>query len=236
MGHLPICGVQFPHVRLVADHEGIRGVFYLSGVGLFITAAIGLRQLSLAKKSLSQSAELFRLSTIREAFRLAADHCNHYMNNLVPLINECDEKLRKFGASDTLDKFIVTVDSVGIKIVPSEGLRREIKPGCVLLSNQAEFEIIRIANALEAFAVLFITGVAAERVAFSSVGSSFCFVVSRYAPIIVPLAGKEHFQNLIRLFHLWQTRINHEELRKQQKEISKKLGTVQEISIKTLGA
>jgi hypothetical protein len=213
----------------------LEALFYLSGMGLFVTAVLGLRQLSLAKKSLSQSAQLFRVSAMREAFRLAADQCDLYANRLIPLINECDRKLRELGASEILEKFKVAVDREGIRIVPPEGFRRECEPGCVLLQYQAEEEILRIANALEALAVPFVSGVAAEGVAFSSIGPSFCFSVGRYAPVILPLAGRKHFQNLFELFHLWRTRIDCEELRERQKEISKKLGSVQEITIRPLG-
>ena len=212
----------------------LESLYHLSGVAVAVAAFLALRQLSLAKRSLRQSAELSRMSARREAYRLAAQQCHVYMNDLVPLMNKCDEKLRSLGISTLLESFSVQVSEDGIQVKPPANVRenpayKEFPPLDALLG------IVEAANALEAFSVLFTSGVAAEGVAFRSIGTSFCNSIKGYAPVLLPLGGKSHFQNLLQLFHIWQLRIERERLRDQHNDISKQLERIQEIRIQPLG-
>jgi hypothetical protein len=93
----------------------------------------------------------------------------------------------------------------------------------------------KVANALEGFAILFTSGVASEAVAFSSVGVTFCYTVKQYAPVIVPLAEREHYQHVLQLFLLWQTRITKAQLIREQVKIADQLLKTQEHHINPIG-
>ncbi len=68
-------------------------------------------------------------------------------------------------------------------------------------------EFLDVLNSMEAFSVFFISRVAAEEIAFSSVGETFCKTAKQFLPIIV-LTGKGHsFSNLVKLFLIWNERI-----------------------------
>ena len=75
---------------------------------------------------------------------------------------------------------------------------------------------------------------ALEEVAFSSIGTTFCGTVMRFAPVIVSMGGNRHFQNLLRLLHIWERRIDQQNLLEQQQELAGKLSRVQEIEFKPL--
>jgi hypothetical protein len=88
---------------------------------------------------------------------------------------------------------------------------------------------------LEAFAVLFTSGVAAEQIGFSSVGKTFCSSVKTVLPFLVPFSGKNHYQNLFQLFQMWELRIEQNDLLQQQRKIVDELSKTQTINIKPLG-
>jgi hypothetical protein len=48
------------------------------------------------------------------------------------------------------------------------------------------------------------------------------------------MGGNRHFQNLLRLLHIWERRIDQQNLLEQQQELAGKLSRVQEIEFKPL--
>jgi len=183
------------HTMLISDPISTtwQALSALSELGLVIIAILGLRQLSLAKKGLQQSAQLARKAALRESYKLAADQCHSYAGDIVPLIDKCDSELKSLGMNTVLDSFSIQLIDNGIQIkAPS--------PFPLIFKNDPSLweKVVRstlpVHNALEAFSVMFTEGIAAEEVAFSSVGRSFCFNVKRHAPLIIHMQVVEIFQ------------------------------------------
>jgi hypothetical protein len=208
-------------------------LYYISGIVVASVAVFGLRQLSLLKRSLKQSAELSRVSAKREAFKLAADQCRFYLEVVIPSQNKCYLDPEMKDALNHLDSFSVEVSATGIRLNPPKLAKPDDK---VFPFNQAQLlTILAMANSLEAFAVFFVSGVAAEAIAFNSIGVTYCHTAKGLAPFMVAFGSNDHFQHALHLFILWQMRIDRQELQNQHDEVSEKLGRAQDIRIKPIG-
>ena len=73
--------------RMSSLHFVLESLFFLSGIALTVIAAIGLRQLTVAK-------EIARIGAKRDSLKLAADQCAHYMHNIIPLQNALYEAIQ----------------------------------------------------------------------------------------------------------------------------------------------
>jgi hypothetical protein len=182
---------------------------------------------------------LAKTSAQREAYKLAAEQCSKYAEEIVPLMNQCDRELDERGLSDLLDLFSVEVHGDGVFIKPKNPITSD--QAQKLFGREMIHSTLPVQNALDTFAVMFTTGVAAEEGAFSSVGRSFCYNVKKHAPLIVPFAGSSghpgsgHHQNALQLFVIWQHRIDQQELLAKQESLSKLLSQTQDIKIRPIG-
>ena len=88
---------------------------------------------------------------------------------------------------------------------------------------------------MDAFSVYFTTGAADERVAFSSVGSTFCSTTKQLLPGIVPHLESGHFRNLFRLFLIWNGRLVSERLLREKSQIEQRLKKVDNKFISPVG-
>jgi hypothetical protein len=206
-------------VRLVLE------VFYfISGPMIALFAFLGLKQLTIAKNNAKMSAK-------RESYRLAADQCTHYFQNMIPLQNRLDEVISEKKVT-FFDRAKVTIEHKEIKIgfnTKKDGLVGEITPIAI--------ELLSVLNSLESFALFFVSGVADETLAFSSVGRTFCGEVRKLLPVIVLLAeGEGNFRNTIRLFLIWNERIESTKLLKNKEAIEDRLKKLDNKVIRPLGA
>ena len=62
-------------------------LYFVSGALIAFFAAIGLRQLTIAKENAKMAAK-------REAFKLAAEQCAHYFADIMPLLDRLDTEIR----------------------------------------------------------------------------------------------------------------------------------------------
>lgn len=218
----------------------LQAVTALSEFAFAIIASIGLRQLTLAKRGLRQTASTACLAATRESLRLAVEQCRIYAADIVPLMNQCDQEFRRLDLLNFLNSFSVKATDEGITVNPPEPFPPQFN-GESFYSIDAIKAFLPVHNALEVFALMFTKGVANEQVAFSSVGRSFCNHIHQYAPLIIQGAGSGeypgsgHHQNLLELFVLWQRRLDKIELQKKHDEVSKQLAKTRDISIRPIG-
>ena len=193
----------------------------LCSAAITIAAFIGLRQLKISK-------ETSRIASKRDAYKLAADQCTHYFTNIIPLVNKLDALV----AERNIDLFKnANVEVVGKQIKSSYTLKDDYV---------AEFEIIapellNLLNAMEAFSVFFTSRLAAESVAFSSVGETFCHSTRELLPEIMLLNRKQHYRNLIQLFLLWNERIESRKLLLDKAAIEARLLKLDNKTVDPLG-
>ncbi|PYL10396.1 MAG: hypothetical protein DME33_00865 [Verrucomicrobia bacterium] len=201
-------------------HFVLESLFFLSGIALTVIAAIGLRQLTVAK-------EIARIGAKRDSLKLAADQCAHYMHNIIPLQNALYEAIQTKHIA-FFDKSEVEVKGDQVKVTSTA------TPADVDALKTIAYEFLAAFNAIEAFAVFFVSGVADEKLAFSALGASYCSNVQRYLPEIMLLRSGS-FDNLLRLFFLWNSRLESLRLRMERDKIDNSLQKIQNKFIKPVG-
>ena len=203
-------------------HFYLECLFFLSGIALAIIAAIGLRQLTLAKN-------IARMDAKRESFRLAAEQIAYFLQHITPLRNALDNAIEKNGVV-FFDKSSVEIrgDQVRFKSTASKD---ELKGLFKIVP-----ELVDLYNALEAFSSYFTSGVADERVAFTAVGTTYCDTERDLLPDIVEWDGdQKHNRNILQLFFLWNTRFEKLQLGAEKRRIEAKLEGVTDKFIKPIG-
>ncbi len=200
----------------------IETAYYLSGPALVVIAAIGLRQLKIAKDNA-------RLTAKRESLTIAADRCDHFLKQIIPLVDAFDNALEQNSISFFED---AKVEVQGKRVrITAEWSESDMEKMDTLTDKY-----LPVYNSLEAFATFFTTGVADESVAFESVGHSYCDIVKEYLPDILPLScDGRYYLNLLELYFLWNERVETIELRSQKRNIENRLKEINNRFIEPLG-
>ena len=173
--------------------EYLELAYFLSGPIVAILAAWGLRQITVARNSA-------RLTAKREAFRLSAEQCRRFMEQLIPRMNEFDSLMNQKPLQYVTDAKTETYDN-GFKV--QAGRINLDDPDTVMALSKA----IELINSLESFAVFFTSGVAAEEVVFPVVGKTYCREVETLLPVVAIGASNSHYHNLLTLFFTWRGRL-----------------------------
>ncbi len=204
----------------------IENLYYLSGVLILLSLLFGIFQLIYTKKTLY-------INSKREAAKLAAQQVEIYMARVIPLHNkmfalEIEKKIKriKVEVGDFNNKYLI--DKMG-----KEEYKKAIEERFKLLTIS-----LMVINAMEAFSVYFVKGVADEEIAFSSVGRTFVnSVESIYFDIASFICedNENSFQNLIQLYKLWKDRLKKSKLEKECQNLTEQLKTLEDISVKPIG-
>lgn len=201
-------------------------VYFASGPLTFIVACIALYQLKIARDSA-------RLNAQRDSLRLAASQCDSYQRSIIPLHNSLGDAIKENGIV-YFDKAEVDVEGETIRVRPNltkDELREELNK--VKKISGAWTEAF---NAMEAFAVFFVSGVADENVAFSSVGKTYCCSVRKYLPHVVPMSEEGgYYRNTIKLFFMWNARFEKQKLLKNKEKLEQQLDRVRDRFIRPVG-
>ena len=197
-------------------------LYFISGPVVAVAALIGLRQLSIAKRTASASAK-------RDAFKLSSQQISFYLNEMIPRQNELSDFADSEGL-DLLEKSEVSVDSENITISVEE-----VDDPVDQMKKLGPY-VLPVMNGMESFAAPMVSGVAAESVAFAAVGRTYCDSVRRLAPILVPLANDGYFRNVLALFYFWNPRLERENLMFQKAEIDSKLSKITRRHIPPIGS
>lgn len=200
-------------------------IYFVTG-GPFLTflAFKALKQIEVAK-------EVSRTASKREAYKLASEQVHFFTEYIVPAINDVDKAIKENDAKRLLEgEVVVENDLVTVNRdsarMNEEYLERFIKvaPAFMVLVNR-----------LEAFSVFFISGVAAESIAYSSVGATFDRTMKKFMPLILPQTSGKNYDNLMRLFVMWHNRLEKERLVAQSSELKSKLNLLQSKKVIPVG-
>lgn len=196
--------------------------FVTGGPALAYFAYLALQQIKVAK-------DVARKASMREAFRLSAEQTHIYITQIIPCINELnqfikDEKLTFFTEAT------VNIEDEGIKVKHAE-----IDDATEQLMKSMKL-LLDVVNRLETFSLYFISKVADEKVAYSSLGATFVHSVRELMPFLVMSANNDHHKNIMGLFYIWHTRIEKEKLEKDKKSIEDKIKGMKTPVIVPIGA
>ncbi len=212
----------------------LENIYFFSGpilalLGLFIFFQIKLarNQLLIAKQQLEESQRQLITYSQRQAANLAADKVKEY-TEILPLENKLNEELQK-------------INYPKIKMAVKNFTNDETKEWDQNFSKAflaRPIEIIKleldIINKLEAFSVCFVKGIADEKVAFNSIGRTFCNSITSLYPTITILRGSQnpnkYYEVLIQLYRRWAERLDSFTIEVENEKLSKELkDTIQKI-------
>ena len=206
------------------------GGFVLAGI-----AAIGLyqlihtrKQLELANEQLVFAKEALKTTSRREAFSLTAECCDHYLSTVIPLLNKLDKKIESKGITFYKDA-TVTISGDEIRIT-GVSANQDADARIEIASHSAN-----ALNALEGFAVYFVSGVADESVAYETVGRTFVNSTKKLAPDFLQYSTDGYFRNLTRLFILWSKREEKQRIEFEKLILEKKSETISTKKISAIG-
>ena len=194
---------------------------YVATIGVFVVAVIALFQISVTKKIARNSAKRDSLASANSQIAVFLDSVIAKSNKL--FLEVRTKKITVFEES--------TVDIVDNEIVVKFGPNKK-KAINDLMSLDSLLEYL---NALESFATYFTSELADEKLAFKSVGNTYCSSVKTYMPAIKTLGSNKYFKNLIELYIMWQERINIEQLEFDKDTIEKKIKSMNKKSITPIG-
>jgi hypothetical protein len=126
------------------------------------------------------------------------------LEQVIPLINEFDNEVKSKG--------LELIDKAEVKILENKyEVKYNVKKIYIESLRPILFKAANVMNCLESFAIFFTTGLASEEVAFNSVGGTYCDAVKRFLPIInIGAHTEKYYQNIIKLYFLWNNRYEAE--------------------------
>jgi hypothetical protein len=198
-------------------------LYFLCAPIIAFAAVIGLRQLNILK-------EVSRISAKRESYRLAAEQCKYFAEIIIPLLVQIKNEISKNGINYFNQvKIIINSDSVSCDLhaIDSNEIDKVIK-----LVNL----IRECSNRMEAFALFIISGVADEQISFMTVGKSFCDCSRILIPFIFLVhKSLDNIEPIIKLFRLWNNKIEKQHLVNEKVEIEHRINKIQVKSIQPIG-
>jgi hypothetical protein len=193
-------------------------------------------QLHEMRKQTEESKKSLEISAKRESFQLAAEQCQIFAEKIVPSIYETLNNI----PDEPREAFL----SIKVDVLAEEKKVKFVKSQAVNLSELRDrIDVSKTLNYIEGFASFFCSGVAAEKVAFNTLGRAYCAVVRQWIPITLSDAlNYNMWKNTHQLFFIWQCRIDQENaqkkidnLNKQKIELQEKLKNTEDRKIPIIG-
>jgi hypothetical protein len=195
--------------------------FVTGGPFLALFAFFALKQITVAK-------QVSKTASLRDAYRLAAEQCHCYATEIVPKLNELDRAVKENDVT-FLDNTKVTISQHRVDVERSPG---NVDVDKLVAIGPAFMEAI---NRLETFSLFFTSRVADEQIAFSSVGETFVSSVKRLLPLLAISAKNGNHQNALKLFLLWNHRLEKQKLDRQKSSIEARLREMKPIEVYPIG-
>jgi hypothetical protein len=204
----------------------IENLYLLSGPIIAILATVGIFQLRLTKKAMI-------LSSRRNAAQLATKQIEIYNNTIVPLQN----KYFQISKANNIPQVSIKIGEFNYEYLLEKLGSKKVRE-YITVRSKLNFPDKEVKYAMEAFSTYFINSVADEKIAFFSIGYSFCFwVEDHYFDIAWSLhkGEKYYFQNLISLYNLWSARIKKQDLSHKKEMIMKEINSISDTAIDPIG-
>jgi len=196
--------------------------YFLSGPVIALLAFKGLHQIIVSK-------EIAKTNAKRDAFKLTAEQCKYYGENIIPLVNELDKSIATHNAQlFTKSKYII--ENNNIKVIPNSDY-----PEFDETIQNLVVELSNVYNALNSFSLFFVSGVADENLAYMTLGKTYCNTVERLLPFLVNASTYSGEDNILSLFLIWHHRKNKEKAIKEKQALEKQIKETSDIRIKPIG-
>lgn len=148
----------------------------------------------------------------REATKVTLDQCARWASRILPELNRLSDGLVKAGYTFPKDAN------------PSFTLARAKQDPHIqkIWGTQLRLEVLAALNEAESFAMYFTSGLADESIAFPPVAQGYCQLCQGLASFIGvhrPENSVQLYPNLVRLYEIWASRLEHEKLNVQQRNL-----------------
>ncbi|MBU4642806.1 DUF4760 domain-containing protein [Bacillus toyonensis] len=203
----------------------LEALYFLSGIGMLGTVIIGLRQLSILKQDVD-------LKNKRAAVEKSIEYMNWFASDLLPQAKEYRQgwadlqpKVKKYKYNVRKD-FSLTEEEMKDKQVHMH-LSIDLKCGGQEIINQLEY-----------VGAAFISGIADEELAFTSLASIYCETIEELYLLIsfCRTNGSENlYSNTIKLYEMWKDRLKKSELENKIEKMNQEMSEIKEQKVKPMG-
>jgi hypothetical protein len=197
-------------------------LFFIATIALAVFAFKALDQLRIAK-------EIARTSAKREAFKLAAEQCRYFAEQVVPSSNTVAAKCKQLNlASFASPKFEIVTGEIVSHDFSDDALSTDFAK-CAL-------ELMAFLNTIEAFSIFFVEGIAEELVAYRETGVTFCKTMRLFMPAVYQFRKYGvRYESTVKLYEIWNARMTSEKLLAERKSIDTSLKGLRKDGIKPIG-
>ena len=203
-------------------------IFFISGPIVAYFAFKVLGQINESRKQEKGTKLSQMINSKRESYKMAAVQCAYFTTTIVPLIDNLDKAVKANGIS-YFEKSEVHFVSNIIKVKPFYKDNEE-KNKVFSLPN------LELFNALESFSMYFASGVAAEKIGYLTIGTTYCNAVGKYAPLLATLSDGKHFNNTLYLYKIWNARHQKEQQEKEKRKTDKKVNIYKKVYVNSVVA
>lgn len=200
---------------------------WIGGICVAVFAYMGLRQLKIALQQLEVSKKTIAVASARDAHKIAADQVSVFVNAVIPLLNALDEKINQEKVT-FFSRAEIGIENKTITVMAQ--VDKEYEDEVMKLAG----ELTNLFFALEAFAVYFMSALASEDLAFSSVGVLYCYCVGKTLPAMIVLnPDQKNYVNMLSLYFRWNLKLNAMDIQRKQDNLqkqSKRIYHIEDIS------
>lgn len=202
-------------------------LYFLSGPALAFFAWRALEQIKVMKTQTLQQRDHAKSEAKRDELKITLEQIHNYKENILQLENQLEEKTKEIGF-EFLEDIKIEIEENTIRIMPpQDGIPKE--EFSKVLDVVVEFT--QTFNAIEAFSVFFISGIADDKFAFPYISKSYCNFVKRYLPILALINDGYAYNATIGLFYIWESKLQKIDLQKNKDELDQKINKMQVFDI-----
>lgn len=193
-------------------------IYLLSAPLLVFLAYKGLEQIKVAK---NQS----KINSKREAYRVTAEQCKYYLDVIISLFNEMHQKEQEENVKFFKHSIIhIHEEQISVEFPKDDDLEK------------IDIVVLKLANALEGFAFFFVTGLGDEKIAYETIGWTFTNSIKGFLPFLIRFNNNgKSFSSTLKLFHIWNSRMEKEDLELKKQNLDKKINSKNTINLKHIG-
>lgn len=208
----------------------LESLYFLSGIILIGSVFIGLRQLKLLQKDLTDKNK-------RAAVEKSIEYLNWFATDFIPVVNQYNDDFAK----KDLEHYNGPMNDEFVFDRNCNSSSKYIKD---ILSANFDCGAINLLNQLEFFSAAMLSGLADEELAFNPLSEIYCrFVERMYVLICYHRNSLDEdddkmtmFSNTIKLYLIWKGRINKKKLENKKNKLEQSISKIKEERIKSIGS
>lgn len=199
-------------------------LYYISGVVLAVGIVFAYKQLKLMKDDI-------KTKNHRSAIEKSVEYMDWYANTFIPEHEKFSKQLRK--EKDIKLSFDFQHENFRV----SEELLLSDEKVLISIVTKVDAGFVTLANQLEFFSSVMISGLADEEQVFLPVGDLFVDFMDENRELYCFLRRKsdDKFGNSVKLYNLWKSRLEEQKLDKQLSELERKRSTLKSAPIDYIG-